>query len=233
MKLILSCEHGGNSVPALYKKYFLNRNWLLRTHRGWDPGALSVAKNLKRTLQIPLVFSETSRLLVDLNRELHDPTLFSVVTAGLHPSTKNLILKKHFEPYYQRLRALVLSQIKQGQVLHLSIHSFTPVRLGVRRETDLGLLFHKGDKVAEQFCKELRLQLNEIHPQWQVDFNKPYRADGTGIMLALKKDLRLQFGKPYSGVYIEVNQKHLKSPAKTSFVADQLALAIRNLNISK
>ena len=38
--LIITCEHGGNEVPAAYAPLFAGHEALLPTHRGWDAGAL-------------------------------------------------------------------------------------------------------------------------------------------------------------------------------------------------
>ena len=40
---IITCEHAGNEVPARYRDLLRGSEALLQTHRGWDPGALSVA----------------------------------------------------------------------------------------------------------------------------------------------------------------------------------------------
>lgn len=224
MDFVITCEHGGNQVPLKYKKLFTRRKWLLSTHRGWDPGALDVAKGLARELRWPLIYSQTTRLLVDLNRELNDPTLFSVVTQKLSEKEKVDLLKRHFLPYYNQVRKAVS---KSQATFHLSMHSFTPQRRGVRRSTDIGLLYHRGDRLAREFCQRLRTQLKKQEPRWQVDFNKPYKADGTGIMLALRKDLGVDFGKRYSGIYIEVNQKFFRTAKGRSRVKRAMLLALR------
>ena len=41
MRIVLTCEHGGNDIPETYKKLFPNDD-LLKTHRGYDIGALDL-----------------------------------------------------------------------------------------------------------------------------------------------------------------------------------------------
>ena len=66
MRLILTCEHGGCEVPAEYATRFSGRAALLRSHRGWDVGALTLAEEMAHALDAPLFASTTTRLLIDL-----------------------------------------------------------------------------------------------------------------------------------------------------------------------
>src|SRR5688500_9796972 len=68
LELILSCEHGGNRVPARYRG--VCSETLLATHRGYDPGALTVASDFAAATGARLFYSTISRLLVELNRPL-------------------------------------------------------------------------------------------------------------------------------------------------------------------
>ena len=37
---LFTCEHGGNRIPAPYRRLFRGQRALLDSHRGYDPGAL-------------------------------------------------------------------------------------------------------------------------------------------------------------------------------------------------
>jgi predicted N-formylglutamate amidohydrolase len=80
--LLITCEHGGNRIPAAYRSLFIGRKALLATHRGYDAGALVMAEALSISLRAPLVSSTVSRLLVDLNLSVGNPQLFSEMTRG-------------------------------------------------------------------------------------------------------------------------------------------------------
>jgi predicted N-formylglutamate amidohydrolase len=41
---IITCEHGGNRVPAPYRPLFRGQQALLDSHRGYDPGSLVMAR---------------------------------------------------------------------------------------------------------------------------------------------------------------------------------------------
>jgi len=44
-RLVLTCEHGGNRVPAAYRALFEGAEALLATHAGYDIGALKDRAN--------------------------------------------------------------------------------------------------------------------------------------------------------------------------------------------
>lgn len=54
LPLVLSCEHGGNRVPGPWKDRFRGARDVLDSHRGWDPGALSLARSRARALDATL-----------------------------------------------------------------------------------------------------------------------------------------------------------------------------------
>ena len=96
---LVTCEHGGNRIPRRYAKDFASHRALLETHRGWDPGALNLARRLAKTLDAPLIVSQTSRLLVDLNRSEHHRAVFSSISGALPKDEKKQILDAHYRPY--------------------------------------------------------------------------------------------------------------------------------------
>ena len=94
IRLILTCEHAGNFIPQKYQDLFRNHAQVLQTHRGWDPGAFPLVQRLKKRLGCSLMATETSRLLIDVNRSLWRKTLFSELTRNLEPQLKEEILKR-------------------------------------------------------------------------------------------------------------------------------------------
>ena len=44
--LVITCEHGGNRIPAPYRDLFHAHQALLDSHRGYDSGALIMARAL-------------------------------------------------------------------------------------------------------------------------------------------------------------------------------------------
>src|SRR5664280_2584857 len=77
---VITCEHGGNRIPRTYRDLFHAHQAQLDTHRGFDPGALIMARALATEFAAPLVASTVSRLLVDLNRSIGHPCLYFEAT---------------------------------------------------------------------------------------------------------------------------------------------------------
>src|SRR3954454_24119921 len=72
-RYLVTCEHGGNRIPARYRPLFAGAEALLESHRGYDPGALQLGREIAAALDAPLVSANVSRLLVDLNRSIGHP----------------------------------------------------------------------------------------------------------------------------------------------------------------
>ena len=95
---IITCEHGGNRIPAPYRRLCREQRALLDSHRGYDPGSLVMAKALASAYRAPLVASTVSRLLIDLNRSIGHPQLFSAATRGAPAETRAQIVEQYYGP---------------------------------------------------------------------------------------------------------------------------------------
>lgn len=202
--LLLTCEHGGNQIPAEYVGLFADQAELLATHRGWDIGILPLARRLAAGLGGPLEAAEVSRLLVDLNRSLHNRTLFSEFTRELPETEQELLLQRYYHPFRQAVEQQVAARLQAGErVLHLAVHSFTPLMRGKLRNAELGLLYDPASPKEQSFCQQWQLALQQRAPQLRVRRNYPYRGSSDSV----GKALRLQFGtERYLGIELEVNQ---------------------------
>ncbi|MBC5991672.1 N-formylglutamate amidohydrolase [Pontibacter cellulosilyticus] len=204
LKLLLTCEHGGNQIPVAYQSLFQGHQDVLKSHAGYDIGALELFRELEPIADI-CFFSETSRLLVELNRSLHHKKLFSDYTRSLADSDKNFILKNYYYPYRDKVEQLVQDFVRAGRsVLHISIHSFTPVLNGEVRHGDIGLLYDPKRKGEQQFCKEWRQAINKQSPAFLVRNNYPYLGIADGFPTYLRKRFKAD---EYMGIELEVNQK--------------------------
>ncbi len=208
-QLILTCEHGGAEVPARYRKLFAGKQRVLKTHRGWDIGALAVAKDLQRSLKVPLDHCTVSRLVVDTNRILKSPTLFSEFTSPLPELEKVKILKKYYLPYWSTVnrRAKELIQ-KQGGVIHVSVHSMTDFLYGKPRAMQLALLYAAHHPREKWFAKIWIQELRKEFPKFKIARNNPYKGDGHSLTYFLR---RVFSRRQYVGIEIEMNQALLLS----------------------
>jgi predicted N-formylglutamate amidohydrolase len=202
---LVTCEHGGNRIPAAYRAMFRGHASLLDTHRGYDPGALLMARELARDLRAPLVTSTVSRLLVDLNRSVGHPQLFSAMTRGAPPATRRLIVAGHYLPYREEVEQHVVRAVSRGRrVIHVSSHSFTPALHGKVRRADVGLLYDPLRRGEAQLCARWKAALADLAPDLRVRRNYPYAGKGDGLTSYLRRRFP---PATYVGVELEVNQK--------------------------
>jgi predicted N-formylglutamate amidohydrolase len=220
--LLLTCEHGGNRVPRAYRALFAGGQALLRTHRGWDGGALLVARGLARRLGVPLFAATTTRLLVDLNRSPHNPAVFSEITAALEPEEREHLLRRYHAPHWEHVRAAVRSN--PGVSLHVGVHSFTPDWKGAEREFPIGILYDTRRPRERALAIEWQRRLREHLPAKAVRRNAPYRGGNDGLTTALRRELHPD---RYLGIEIELNQRVIQDARErrrlVPLLADSLA----------
>lgn len=203
MKLLLSCEHGGNEIPEEYLSSFANAEEILNTHRGFDPGALNLFMHLLSLANFHC-HSTTSRLLIELNRSLHHPNLFSEFTRDLAQSVKQEIIENYYFPYRNKAERRIENWLEGGEkVLHVSIHSFTPVLNGEARNADIGILFDPARSEEKLLAGRWKENFRGVAPHLRIRFNYPYRGTADGFTTYLRKKFPLN----YSGIELEVNQK--------------------------
>jgi len=207
---VVTCEHGGNRIPPAYRRFFATWRDVLETHRGWDPGALRLAREFAKAFDAPLVESTTSRLLVDLNRSIGNPDLFSDAIPREPPELRTEIVTTHYLPYRERAESLVEQALGRGhRVVHLSSHSFTPVLDGDVRTADVGLLYDPARPGEAALCACWKETLADLAPALRVRRNYPYLGKGDGLTSHLRK----RFGPAdYIGVELEVNQAFVLGP---------------------
>lgn len=201
---LITCEHGGKRIPASFRSLFHGCDALLKTHRGYDPGALLMARDLARCFAAPRVTSTVSRLLIDLNRSLGHPQLFSQATRDAPATQRTQIIKEHYLPYRQRVEHLVRQAVLAGRrAVHISSHSFTPVLDGKVRHVDVGLLYDPGREGEVDLCARWKTLLAAAAPGLRVRRNYPYAGKGDGLTSYLRKRFR---SDAYVGIELEVNQ---------------------------
>lgn len=204
--ILLTCEHGGNDVPNEYQHLFEDAQHVLETHRGWDIGILPFAEAMARKLQAPLISSTVSRLLVELNRSLGHPQLFSEFSRELPKPARKELLEQYYFPHREMVAQAVERGLEYGRVFHVTVHSFTPELNGQVRNADITFLYdyrHKDElAISVLWQKHLEKALGV-----KVRRNYPYRGHTDGLTTTLRKHWP---ENDYVGICIEVNQKHLK-----------------------
>jgi len=204
---VITCEHGGNKIPKPYSDLFKAHQTLLDSHRGFDPGALIMAKALSTALTAPLVASHVSRLLVDLNRSVGHPHQHSEAIRNEPSEVREQILKHYYQPYRQQAERLVRQTIMaHGQVIHLSSHSFTPELDGNVRNADISLLYDPTRPGEVDLCERWKATLQVCAPDLRVRRNYPYKGNCDGLTAWFRERLPPD---AYIGIELEINQKHI------------------------
>jgi len=110
------------------------------------------------------------------------------------------------EKIYHAYRTPVQESIRSSTrpVLHLSVHSFTPVLGDEVRNLEVGILFDPERKKEEAFSHSLRTGLQQRLSDYRISYNEPYRGIDDGFTTHLRTIFP---DEQYAGIEIEVNQK--------------------------
>ena len=224
--VLITCEHGGNRVPPRYRRLFEGHEVLLSTHRGDDPGALIMARELAKTFHAPLFFSTISRLLIDLNRSVAHPHLYSKATSAASADERQRILQTYYLPYRAHAESHIAAAIKKGQrINHVSSHSFTPVLDNDIRTADIGLLYDPSRTRERRLCIAWQAALHTIAPHLKVRRNYPYIGTSDGFTAYLRRKFP---GDRYVGIEVEINQARVLAGGRSwQALRNSVKLALR------
>jgi predicted N-formylglutamate amidohydrolase len=178
-RLILLCDHASNRIPEDYGKLGVEESQFQR-HIAYDIGAAALTRGLAERLAATAVLSCFSRLLIDPNRGMDDPTLIMRLSDGaVVPGNRDVdeaerarrIVRFH-QPYHTAIAETVAAVRKAGHVPFLvSIHSFTPVWRGWPRPWHVGILWDRDEQVARAMMRGFLAQGDLV-----VGDNEPYHG---------------------------------------------------------
>ncbi len=220
--LVISCEHAVNTVPPDFEELFAGQEGVLTTHRGYDQGALALAKTLANSSQAPCFAARISRLLIDHNRSPNNRSFWSEFSRDLSPEQKHQLLAGYYQPFRDLTSEWINQQVLKGKaVLHLSVHSFTPVCTGRIRDLDIGLLYDPNRGPERAFAKHWQRHLRAAKTELRVKMNRPYH----GMSDCHQAIYRLRYpAETYWAIELEVNQA-LINPGKTWCTLQRLLMA--------
>jgi predicted N-formylglutamate amidohydrolase len=223
--MLVTCEHGGNRIPADLIPLFRSMRRALASHRGYDAGALVMARALARALDAPLVASITSRLVIDLNRSLGNAGTWSDATRSLPDESRDQIVRRFYLPYRSRVEDIVAAARKaRRRLVHISSHSFTPVLAGKRRSADIGLLYDPARPGEAMLCAAIKAALRAQVPSLRVRRNYPYAGKSDGLTTSLRTRYAPH---EYVGIEVELNQAIVaREPREWRWLRDVLVAAI-------
>ena len=207
---LLTCEHAGRAVPARLGTLGLAGPDLER-HIAWDIGAAGVARELSARLDATLILQRYSRLVVDCNRapgaadfvaEVSEDTVIPG-NQGLGEAAIAVRAAEIFHPYHDRIHDLLESRIDADRLtVAVSVHTCTPVYLGVHRPWHIGVMYEHDGRLARELLAVLReegeeagLEVGDNEPYFMTsdkDYSMPRHGQGRGILhagLEIRHDL--------------------------------------------
>ncbi len=174
--ILLVCDHASCRIPRALGDMGLDP-FARRCHLAIDIGAGPLTEMLAASLGVTAVVQNYSRLVVDCNRQLMDPSAFleygdGILVPGnrnLRQADKDLRASALYWPYHVAIGEQIERLAKAGpQPALISIHSFTPVLNGEAREWQMGVLWDRDEKMREIFLDGLR------RGGYRVGDNEPY-----------------------------------------------------------
>jgi predicted N-formylglutamate amidohydrolase len=206
-RVLLVADHASPFFPEAMNQLGL-ADWVLERHVAWDIGSDELTRCLADELDAPAVLAGFSRLIVDPNRKLDDPTAFIEISDGiaipgnldLGDSQKALRVQSFFKPYHEaisgRLAALSTDSLVPALI---SIHTCTPVFDRIVRPWHIGVMWDKDPRIPVPLMKQL-MEMDGIcigdnepysgkHPH---DFTIDFHAEPGGLPhvgLEIRQDL--------------------------------------------
>ncbi len=180
--VVLVCDHAGRAIPASLDRLGLDADALER-HIAWDIGAARVTRALAARFGAAAVLANYSRLVIDTNRALHDPTAIPVISDEVViPGNRTIDAHEQdrrvdalFTPYQDAIADVIAGHRAAGRVPALvSVHSFTPVMRGFARPWHVGILWDYDPRIPVPLMERLRAD-----GRWCVGDNQPYSGRGT------------------------------------------------------
>jgi predicted N-formylglutamate amidohydrolase len=227
-RAVLICDHAGRAIPAALNDLGLDEAALWR-HIAWDIGIADVTRRLAAALDAPALLGGYSRLVIDCNRRLDDPSSIAQESDGVRvPGNCGLtsIDRKTradacFHPYHQAVGRLIDGRIAAGLVpAIISMHSFTPMMDGFERPWHVGILWNRDPRLPVPLMARLGAE-----PGICVGDNEPYTGrDFHGYSVHTHGDDR---GLP--NVLIELRQDLIDTHQGAQDWADRLAVVFTEL----
>lgn len=207
--IVLVCEHASNRIPSVLDTLGLSED-ALQSHAAWDPGAEAIALLLSKSLDAVLVTAGFSRLVYDLNRPPEHPDAMRTVSeiyqipgnSNLSQQDQQARTERLYKPFHHAVDVVLDRHQAESRIpVLVTIHTFTPVYLGNKRDVELGILHDCDARLADEILRaapditKLTTLRNEPYgPEDGVAHSLEIHALPRGIlnvMLEIRNDLVL------------------------------------------
>ncbi len=181
-RFLIICDHATNRLPSSYGTLGLAPE-KIEQHIAYDLGALELAHDIGERVGCPVICAGFSRLLIDPNRALDDPTLIMKLSDGaLIPQNRDVDarndkaeyekrIEQFYRPYHQAIDDMIDRALAQNIVpLMLSVHSFTPFYAGKKRPWQAAMLWDEDERLPHAVFDYMRRHA----PDEAFGNNQPY-----------------------------------------------------------
>ena len=216
---LVTCDHAANTVP----EEVVPGGTLglcpsdMNRHIAYDVGAAGMARHLAGLLDGPAIHTDFSRLVIDPNRDVDDPTLIMKIYDGtIIPANRRADaaeverrLTLCHRPYHEAYAELAA----RPGIAICAVHSFTPQFKGRSwRPWEVGVLWCGDDRIARPLIDRLRGQ------GLTVGDNEPYSGHLAGDSIDRHA---LRYGRP--NVLVEVRNDLIRDETGQRAWAERLA----------
>lgn len=219
--LIVVADHASASLPEKYGTLGLGADQLSR-HIAYDIGIEEVASGLHHSLNVPVVMSQFSRLLIDPNRGEDDPTLVmrtsdgALIEGNARICSTEIEHRKaaYYRPYHQAITEIIDGFLEAGiHPIILSLHSFTDNWRGTPRPWHGGILWDQDHRFVRPLLDVLQSE-SHLH----IGDNEPYTGQ-------LKGDCMYRHGtsRGLAHALLEIRQDLITSKSGQDEWVDRLA----------
>ena len=178
---LIVCDHASAIVPQA-----LGTLGIPRCHRfehiAWDIGAAAIARRLAALFDAPALLAGYSRLVVDCNRHLDDPSAFTQISDGIavpgnaamSDDQRARRIARIYRPYHRAIDDALDRFQQAGTVpVLISCHTMTDSLRGhPRRPQDIAICWALDDRIAAPLLARL-----EARQDLTVGDNTPYGLD--------------------------------------------------------
>ena len=223
--VLLVADHAGRAIPASLNRLGLDDDALDR-HIAYDIGIETLTRRLAERLDAPALMHGYSRLLIDPNRQVDDPTSVCQVSdgtvvpgnRGLTDADLRLRARTFFEPYHHAVAEAVTRFLQRGIApAFISLHSFTRTFRSATRPWHVGILWDEDDRLPRALMSRLAQDSSLC-----VGDNQPYSGRrGYGYTVDMHA---MERGLP--NALIEIRQDLIAAPADAEAWADRMAIVL-------
>ncbi|MDA5556370.1 N-formylglutamate amidohydrolase [Shimia sp. MMG029] len=219
--VLFVCEHASNYFPESFGDLGLSDE-VRESHVAWDPGALALTRLLAERFDSSLVAGGVSRLLYDCNRP---PVAESAIpqrseifdipgNVGLSDAAREARVEQIYVPFRGAVEQ-VIAMLEPKAIV--TVHSFTPIYHGAKRDVEIGILHDRDTRLADGMLEALAGAPHDVQR------NAPYGPED-GVTHSLKL---YGLATKTANVMLEVRNDLLRTETQIAHMADVIEGALQ------